>query len=342
MSRPYRFALIGCGFFAQNHLHAWAEIPEVELVAVCDIDAAKAAAAAADFGGTPYTDAVELLANETVDFVDIATTAPTHRLMVELAAANGVAAICQKPLAWEMDDASAMVQAMSERGLPFMVHENFRFQYPMRRIKELLDAGAIGRPFFGRISFRTDFDVYSNQPWLVDNPRMIIIDVAVHLFDLARCFMGEPETLFTEAIRVNPRIAGEDVATILLRTKDGTCIVDASYETRSDHSTYPQTFVTLEGTEGTLTLGPDYHLQVVSRGVVSEEDLVIPPHAWASEPWNGIQDSVHTIQRHWVHCLETGQTPETSGADTLTLLDITLGAYESAETGRQYRVGSLS
>jgi predicted dehydrogenase len=241
-----------------------------------------------------------------------------------------------------MNDARAMVQAMSDRGLPFMVHENFRFQYPMRRIKALLDEGAIGRPFFGRISFRTDFDVYSNQPWLVDNHRMIIIDVAVHLFDLARCFMGEPETLFTEAIRVNPRIAGEDVATILLRTKDGTCIVDASYETRSDHGTYPQTFVTLEGTEGTITLGPDYHLQVVSRGVVSEEDLVIPPHAWASEPWNGIQDSVHRIQRHWVHCLETGQTPETSGADTLTLLDITLGAYESAETGRQYHVGSLS
>ena len=199
-------------------------------------------------------------------------------MMVELAAEHGVAAICQKPLAWEMDDAKAMVQAMADRGLPFMVHENFRFQHPMRRIKELLDAGAIGRPFFGRISFRTDFDVYSNQPWLVDNPRMIIIDVAVHLFDLARCFMGEPEALFTEAIRVNPRIAGEDVATVLMRMADGTCIVDASYETRSDHPTYPQTFVVLEGTEGTITLGPDYHLQVVSRGVVTDEDLVIPPH----------------------------------------------------------------
>jgi len=342
VKHPYRFALIGCGFFAQNHLHAWAEIPEVELVAVCDIDPAKAAAAAAQFGGTAYTDAAELLAHEQLDFVDIATTAPTHRMMVELAAAHGVAAICQKPLAWEMADATAMVQAMADRDLPFMVHENFRFQHPMRRIKELLDDGAIGRPFFGRISFRTDFDVYSNQPWLIDNPRMIIIDVAVHLFDLARFFMGEPEALFTEAIRVNPRIAGEDVATVLMRMPDATCIVDASYETRSDHDTYPQTFVILEGTEGTITLGPDYRLQVVSRGVVSTEQLVIPPHAWTSEPWNGIQDSVHTIQRHWISCLDSGRSPETSGADTLRLLDITLGAYESADTGRQYRVGSLS
>jgi predicted dehydrogenase len=238
VKEPYRFAVIGCGFFAQNHLHAWAEIPEVELVAVCDVAPDRAAAAAAQFGGSAYTDAAELLAAEDLDFVDIATTAPTHRALVELAAEHGVAAICQKPLAWEMADATAMVQAMADRGLPFMVHENFRFQYPMRRIKALLDAGTIGQPFFGRISFRTDFDVYSNQPWLVDNPRMIIIDVAVHLFDLARCFMGEPESLFTEAIRVNPRIAGEDVATVLMHMNGGTCIVDASYET-ADHAPPP-------------------------------------------------------------------------------------------------------
>ena len=342
MTRPYRFAVIGTGFFAQNHLHAWAEIPEAELVAVCDVDADRVAAAARDFGGRAYTDARELFAHEELDFVDIATTPPTHRMMVELAAEHGVAPICQKPLAWEMADAQAMVAACADRGLMFMVHENFRFQRPMRRIKELLDTGAIGRPFFGRVSFRTAHDVYSAQPWLVDSQRMIIVDVAVHLFDLARCFMGEPETLVTDALRVNPRIAGEDVATVLMHMPGGTCIVDASYETRSDHNTYPQTFVTLEGTEGTITLGPDYHLQVVSRGTVTEEQLVIPDHGWTSEPWNAIQDSVHTIQRHWIDCLRTGTEPETSGARTLRLLDITLGAYQSLETGAPYRVGSLT
>ena len=342
MKRPYRFALIGCGFFAQNHLNAWAEIPEVELVAVCDIDPRKAAAAAATFGGRSYTDASEMFALEELDFVDIVTTPPTHRMMVELAAEHRVAAICQKPLAWNMDDAKAMVAAMAARDLPFMVHENFRFQHPMRLIKEHVDSGAIGRPFFGRISFRTAHDVYGAQPWLLDSPRMIIIDVAVHLLDLARCFLGEPRTLFTDALRVNPAIAGEDVATILLHMDGATCIVDASYETPSDHDTYPQTFVTLEGTGGSIMLGPDYHLQVVSRGHVTNEDLAIPRHDWASEPWNAIQDSVHTIQRHWVTCLDTGATPETSGAATLALLDVTLGAYESAEHGTRYVVGSPS
>jgi predicted dehydrogenase len=212
----------------------------------------------------------------------------------------------------------------------------------MRRIKALLDEGAIGRPFFGRVSFRTSHDVYSAQPWLVDSERMIIVDVAVHLFDLAMCFMGEPTSLVTDALRVNPRIAGEDVATVMMRMNEGTCIVDASYETRSDHNTYPQTFVTLEGTEGTITLGPDYHLQVVSRGRVTDEDLQIPDHGWTSVPWNAIQDSVVTTQQHWIDCLGTGNEPETSGARTLRLLDVTLGAYASLESGGRYVVGSMS
>ncbi|MEY2709382.1 MAG: hypothetical protein RL031_255, partial [Actinomycetota bacterium] len=96
--KKYRYALIGCGFFAQNHLHAWSQNPDVELVATCDVDFEKAELAAANFGGKAYASAEELFANEDLDFVDIATTPPTHKYMVELAAENGVAAICQKPL----------------------------------------------------------------------------------------------------------------------------------------------------------------------------------------------------------------------------------------------------
>ena len=339
--KKYRYALIGCGFFAQNHLHAWSQNPDVELVATCDVDIEKAKAAAATFGGRAYSSAEELFANEDLDFVDIATTPPTHKMMVELAAKHDVAAICQKPLAWQMPDAKAMVEAMAAKNLPFMVHENFRFQTPMRKIKEIIDSGAIGRPFFGRISFRTAHDVYSAQSWLVESERMIIVDVAVHLFDLARYFIGEPNTIFTSAHRVNPIIKGEDSATILMHMPDATCIVDASYETRSDHSTYPQTFVIIEGTKGSITLGADYQLQVVSGESVSNEVIEIPNHGWTSEPWNGIQDSVVNVNRHWIDCLKTGKTPETSGFDTLKLLDITLGAYESIDTGEDFTVGSL-
>src|SRR5215212_11522739 len=101
-----RLGLIGCGFFAQNHLQAWREMPDVTLSAVCDLDPAKAKAAARAFG-TPrwYTDAATMLANETLDFVDIITTPPSHRPLVELAARHQVAVICQKPMAWSIEDA---------------------------------------------------------------------------------------------------------------------------------------------------------------------------------------------------------------------------------------------
>ena len=81
-----------------------------------------------------------------------------------------------------------------------------------------------------------------------------------------------------------------------------------------------------------------YRFALIGTGFFAQNHL----HAWASEPWNAIQDSVYAVQRHWVHCLATGATPETSGTDTLRLLDITLGAYESLDTGAPYRVGSLS
>lgn len=80
----------------------------------------------------------------------------------------------------------------------------------------------------------------------------------------------------------------------------------------------------------------------MSRGTVTDEDLVIPHHDWASIPWDAIQDSVYTTQRHWIDCLTSGRAPETSGQDTLRLLDITLGAYASAENSSQYQVGDLS
>ena len=87
-NRPLRGGLIGCGFFAQNHLNAWRDIPGVELVAVCDSDQAKAEAARQRFGAArTYGDAARMLAEERLDFVDIATPMPSHRALVELAAA---------------------------------------------------------------------------------------------------------------------------------------------------------------------------------------------------------------------------------------------------------------
>jgi D-apiose dehydrogenase len=94
-----RGAVIGCGFFAQNHLKAWGDIEGVTLAAVCDLDPAKAEAAAKLTGAVAYTDVDAMLAAERLDFVDIATTMETHEALVAKAAAAKAHVICQKPFA---------------------------------------------------------------------------------------------------------------------------------------------------------------------------------------------------------------------------------------------------
>jgi predicted dehydrogenase len=335
--QPLRLGLIGCGFFAQNHLNAWREIPDVTLAAVCDLDPAKAEAAAQAFGAPRwYTDAAKMLANETLDFVDVITTPPSHRPLVELAARHQVAVICQKPMAWSIEDAQTMVAACKQAGVPFMVHENFRWETPMREIRRLLDAGAIGRPFFGRLSFRTAHDVYADQPWFLATERFIVLELAVHLLDLARFLFGEPRALFCHNVQVNPAIKGEDVSTIMLTMDGAHCIVDCSFTTIDEPEPFPETFVTLEGPGGTIHLDAGYQLRVVRPGASEAQTLAIPRHSWYEPPWHVVQDSVFNIQSHWVECLRAGREPETSGADNLRVLELVFGAYESAERGAVY------
>src|ERR1700748_1477516 len=84
---PLRVGLIGCGFFAENHLAAWSSMDDVVLAAVCDIHLEKARAAAGRHkAGAHYGDAAEMLARERLDFVDIATTMESHASLVALAA----------------------------------------------------------------------------------------------------------------------------------------------------------------------------------------------------------------------------------------------------------------
>jgi predicted dehydrogenase len=334
---PLQFGLIGCGFWAQTQLNAWQEFETVELVAVCDSDGAKAEQAAQQFSAPRfYTGAEEMLTKEPLDFVDIVTTPPSHRPLVELAASHGLDVICQKPMAWSLEDAQAMVKACHEADVTFMVHENWRWQAPLRELKRLLDEGTIGRPFFGRISFRSDFDPFEGQAWLRETPRFVVIESGIHQLDVARFLFGEATALFCQTTRLNPTIKGEDVATIMLAMGETTCIVDLRFATPTEHQTFPQTFVTIEGPDGIIYLGADYRLYLTRPGSMEVRTLPDPEHPWTSRPWHVMQDSALNIQRHWVECIRTGRTPETAGEDNLRTLELVFGAYESAEKSVAY------
>ncbi|MFC3570209.1 Gfo/Idh/MocA family protein [Paracoccus simplex] len=323
-------ALIGCGFFAQNQMHGWAGIEGVRIVAVCDRDPARREQTTARFGARPYADAAAMLAAEALDFVDIATTVAAHRPLVDLAARAGLHVICQKPFAETMTDARAMVAAVDAAGKILMVHENFRWQSAVRAAIGAVRAGAIGTPFFGRVSFRSGYDVFSGQPYLATDPRFIIQDLGIHILDVARALFGDVATLSATTRRMNPAIRGEDVATMLLEHESGaTSVVDCSYATRRMPETFPETLLEIDGDTGTLRLDAGYRLLIQTK---AEEvrDVAPPVLPWAERPWHNIQESVQIIQQHFVDCLRAGVQPETSGHDNLKTLALVEAAYRSA------------
>lgn len=336
-------ALIGCGFFAQNQLHAWRDIDGAEVVALCDRDPERLAATAETFGITrTYTDAAAMFAAEELDFVDIATTVQSHRPLVEMAAGAGCHVICQKPFAETMDDARAMVTAVEAAGRTLMVHENFRWQSAVRKAIETVRSGAIGTPFFGRVAFRSGYDVYSGQPYLAEGERFIIEDLGIHILDISRALFGDVERIAATTKRVNPKIKGEDVATMLLAHEGGvTSVVDCSYATRRTPETFPQSLLEIDGTEGTLRLDAGYSLVVQTGGEETVTDVSPPVLPWAERPWHNIQESVRIIQQHFVACIDAGTQPETSGADNLKTLALVQAAYRSAETGETVRLSDI-
>ncbi|MCB8879367.1 Gfo/Idh/MocA family oxidoreductase [Acidisoma cellulosilytica] len=328
-------ALIGCGFFAQNHLHSWASIPEVEIVAVCDRDAAKAEAAQKNFGAArAYTDAAEMFAAEKLDFVDIATTMQTHLALVEMAAAQGVHVIVQKPLAPSFEDCQKIVDTCAQAGVRLMVHENFRFQSPILAARRALADGRIGKPHYCQASFRSGYDVFSGQPYLATEKRFILIDLGIHILDVCRAIMGEAETLYCLTQHINPKIAGEDVATTMIRHRDGgVSVVDCSYASRRLPEPFPQTVLRIEGEHGTIELLEGYRLRVTSHGQVTEEGVEPETLSWTQKPWHVLQESVLNLQRHWVDTWRKEEMPETSGTDNLQTYALVMAAYRSAESG---------
>jgi D-apiose dehydrogenase len=331
-----RGVLIGCGFFARNHMHAWSGLEAVEIVAVCDLDLAKAKSMATDFNVPAfYTDADTMLREVKPDFADIATTSASHRMLVELAASHKVAAICQKPFADTFADAEAMVAACAHAKVLLIVHENFRWQRPFLVMKDLIRQGKIGSPHFARFSFRHGFDNYKNQPYLAEIERFTIMDVGLHLFDLARHFMGDVATLACTTQRLNQKVRGEDAFTALLKHESGaTSICDCSFHSIYSPEPFPETLAQIEGDQGTLILSANFKLTLHQSAGQTEIDAAPHKPVWGVAPWHAAQESVALFESHVLAVLDGATHPQPSGADNLKTLALALAAYESAATNQ--------
>ena len=325
---------IGAGYFSRFHCDAWRRIPEVELVACCDLDEERRRGIAAQFGiPRHYADYRAMLERERPDFVDVITPPASHLEICSDAARRGIPIICQKPLATSYDDARQIVGAAEQAGVRFMVHENFRFQPWHREIKRLLDAGAIGDRLHS-LAFRTRMgdgwgpNAYlPRQPYFREYPRLLVFENGVHFIDTYRYLAGEISRVTAWHRRLNPVIKGEDCALVVFEFANGALgqwDANRYNETTARNPRYTFGEFLVEGAAGSIRLAADSRLTLQRLG----EPEVELPYERADRNFAG--DCCYYTQRHFVDRMLDGQPFETSGEEYLKTLAVQEAVYESA------------
>lgn len=333
--KELRFAIFGTGFWSNFQIPGWQELEGVRCVAAYNRTKSKAEAIAEKFGiAKVYDDAEALLENENLDFVDICTDVDTHLPFAKMAAERGLDVVCQKPLAASLESAQELVSVCREHGVKLFANENFRWQAPLRRLKEVAETGVIGDVFKARISFVSAFPVFEKQPFLAELDHFILADVGSHVLDVARFLCGEAKTLYCLTNRINPKIKGEDVATCFMEMANGIhCLAEMSYASLMEKESFPETLVVLEGTEGSLSLSHGMELKVTTSSGTFGEVVEPKLYDWLDPEYALLHSSIVDTQRNILEGLRGGEA-ETTGEDNLKTVNLVWKSYESAENGK--------
>ncbi|MBX3278858.1 MAG: Gfo/Idh/MocA family oxidoreductase [Acidobacteria bacterium] len=335
-----RFAMVGTGFWARFQLAGWLELPGVECVALCNRYRGKAEDLAGEFGvPAVYDDPQEMLECERLDFLDIVADASAHSALTHLAASHRLPVISQKPMATALAEAVQMVQVCRQAGVPFFVHENWRWQTPVRQLKSELLCGAIGAPFRARMHFCSSFPVFANQPFLKELEQFILTDIGSHILDTARFLFGEADTLYCRTHRIHTDIKGEDVATVMMTMGDGiTVVCEMSYASRLEHERFPETYIYIEGEKGSIELGPDYWIRVTTQSGVCAKRHPPPRYRWVDPAYELVQASIVPCNADLLAALRGEKQAETTGEDNLKTVELIFASYESAARGEVVRL----
>ena len=333
MGHPLRFAIFGAGFWSRFQLGAWRELEGAECVAVYNRTRSKAEALAREFGiPAVYDDPKALLASERLDFVDIVTGVESHEELTCLAAADGIAVICQKPMAPSAAGAEAMVAECHAAGVPLLVHENWRWQVPIRYVSQVLSEGTIGKPFRARVDMISGHPVFKNQPFLRELDQFILMDLGSHILDVGRFLFGAPTSVYCQHRRVRDDIKGENVATVMMNTeRDVTVLCEMAYaENHLERECFPQTLIFVEGDRGSVEVTPDYWVRVTTEAGTLARRCPPPRYPWADPGHDIVHASIVPCQANLLAALRDGQPAETTGDDNLKTVRLVFAAYASA------------
>ena len=334
MSAKFKGVAVGAGYFSHFQYEAWNRIPEVEIVGAYNRTRSKIEEVQEKYGVPKIysDDQLETMLDELKpDFIDVITPPPTHLAICQLAFDRGIHVICQKPLAPTYEESVQLVEYAAQSNSRFMVHENWRWQPWYRKIKDILEDGDLGDLFSIYVKMRMgdgwgDDAYLARQPFFRDYPRLLVFETGVHFLDAFRYLGGEINSLYARLAKRNPVIKGEDSGIITCNFASGaTAILDANRYNEADTNDARYTFGTIriDGSKGHLDLHLDGAITLKPLGEAARKIEYKHGHKGFAG------DCVYHVQRHFVDCLLSGESFESTGEDYLKTLKLVEACYDS-------------
>jgi predicted dehydrogenase len=342
MSDRPRIVIIGAGFITRvGHLPGY-KAAGADVVAICDLVEAPARALAAQYGIPKiYSDWREMIETEEPDIVSVCLPNRYHREPTLFALAAGAHVLCEKPIATSVAEAREMFAAAAKAGRHLMAAQNWRWDANSRAIRRIVDTGDLGEIYYGEATAlrRLGIPTWGVFHQAEHSHGGALLDVGVHMLDLAVWLMGnpEPERVSAQTQRkfgTRPEIAKqlrnawdpakfdvEDFAVAMVHFTNGaTLLLRTSWATHVDADTFS---VRLVGTEaGATTIPPMVYRN--HAGIPADEHLQV-------QPINSYEREIS----HWLRVVAGKEQQIVTPEETVNVQRIIEGAYRSAAEGRE-------
>jgi predicted dehydrogenase len=334
------FALVGCGRIAKRHseLLGFNEIDGAKLVSVCDNVIDKANKIAEQFKVSAYQDMDEMMKSESIDVVVVLTPSGLHAEHVINLSKYGKHIMVEKPMALTVKDTENMIYACDVNNIKLFIIKQNRFNVPVVKLREALDAGRFGKLTLGtvRVRWARHQAYYDQDPWrgtwAMDGG--VLTNQASHHVDMLEWMMGDVESVFAKMTTALADVETEDTAIVTLKFKNGALgIIEATTATRP---TNLEGSISILGEHGTVVVGGVavnemqtwvFEDEQEGDSSVLEEFSVNPPNVYGF----GHQ----AYYEHVVDCIVNGSANLVDGLQGRKSIELISAIYESAETGKE-------
>jgi len=335
-----KFALVGCGRISKRHseLLGNGQIQGATLAAVCDVVPANAEVIAKTFGVPGYTDMHEMMRKEQPDVAVVLTESGRHAEHVIALAPYGRHLVVEKPMALTLDDADAMIKACDRHGVRLFVVKQNRFNVPVLKLREALEAGRFGRMVLGTVRVRwcRRQEYYDQDPWrgtwALDGG--VLTNQASHHVDLLEWMMGDVESVFAKSMTALVDIEAEDTAVVLLKFRSGALgLIEATTATRPKDI---EGSISILGEHGTVEIGGfavnEMKVWQFEPGLPADDEVM---RRYSVNPPSVYGFGHQAYYEHVVDCITNDRHHLVDGLEGRRSLELISAIYESVETGRE-------